>query len=397
MAFPPHVRRHRSSLEGVIVPSSQPLNLEERDLATRIFGEIMLQFEPSQPTDIGYYPVTLIRLMSVEVSERDEFLSLFFSFIQQYLLDEDDGRIGLGQVLSTLAPFPHLPSEQKDAIKESLVAFAKYLVDNFFLPLKASAGKTPQPTPALSRSTTSEGAIGTPQRVSTLRKSCLIRDRYRCVITRKFDAQEAQIRYKRDRRNTKDDDGKPLLPERDTMAYLEVAHIIPHLLKPLTGEGGDRKLAESKQIAHKILTMFNPGAIHLINGIDIDQPMNALTLIHDLHRLFGNFEIAFEPVSTQPHTYKVDYVESDRMGRVEKLPVTVSLFLTPDQSVDSPSPQLLAIHSAIGRILHLSAAGEYINDYIRDLEEMKDSEVMQDGSTRLDDYVWFRLRETSVY
>jgi hypothetical protein len=143
--------------------------------------------------------------------------------------------------------------------------------------------------------------------------------------------------------------------------------------------------------------MFNPGAIHLIDGIDIDRPINALTLTHDLHRLFGNFEIAFEPVGIQPHTYKVDYVESDRMGRVEKLPVTVSLFLTPDRSVDPPSPQLLAIHSAIGRILHLSAAGEYINDYIRDLEEMKGGEVMHDGSTRLDDYVRLRLRETSVY
>ncbi|OJJ67709.1 hypothetical protein ASPBRDRAFT_34075 [Aspergillus brasiliensis CBS 101740] len=72
---------------------------------------------------------------------------------------------------------------------------------------------------------------------------------------------------------------------------------------------------------------------------------------------------------------------------VEKLPVTVSLFLTPDRSVDPPSPQVLAIHSAIGRILHLSAAGEYINDYIRDLEEMKGGEVMHDGSKPLDDYV----------
>ncbi|OJJ65723.1 hypothetical protein ASPBRDRAFT_60313 [Aspergillus brasiliensis CBS 101740] len=321
MALPLCVRRHLSSLEGVI----------ERDLAIRIFDAIMLQFESSQPTDCAYYPVTLIRLM------RDEFLSFFF--IQQDLLDEYDERIGLGQVLSQLAPFPHLPSD--------FVEFAKYLVDNFLLPLQALAGKTPQPTPALSRSTTADVAIGTPQRVSNLHKSCLIRDRYRFVITGRFDAQEAQTRYKRDGRDVKDDDGKPLLPERDTMAYLEVAHNTP--------------LAQTE--------------------------------------LFGNFEIAFEPVGTQPHSYKVDYVESDPMGRVEKLPVTVGLFLAPDCSVDPPSPQLklLAIHSVIGRILHLSAAGEYINDYIRGLEEMKGGEVMHDGSTCPDDYVWYRLRETSVY
>ncbi|KAL5333931.1 hypothetical protein BJX70DRAFT_403109 [Aspergillus crustosus] len=238
------VRRHCLSLEGVIIPSSQPLNPEEREIATRIFDEIMLQFEPSQPTDSGYYP--------------------------QDLLDEDDERIGLGQVLSYLAPFPHLLSEQKDALRESLVAFAKFLVDNFLLPLKVLAGKTPQPTPALSRSTTADVVIGTPQRVLNLRKSCLVCDRYRCVITGRFDAQEAQTRYKRDGRDVKDDDGKLLLLECDTMAYLEVAYIIPHLLKSFSGDGGDRKLVELKQIAHRVLTMFNPGAIHLIDGVDID-------------------------------------------------------------------------------------------------------------------------------
>jgi hypothetical protein len=143
--------------------------------------------------------------------------------------------------------------------------------------------------------------------------------------------------------------------------------------------------------------MFNPGAIHLINGVDIDRPMNALTLTHDLHKLFGNFDIAFEPAGSQPHTYKINYVEADRMGRVERLPVTLTLYLTPDRSIDPPSPQLLKIHAAIGRILHLSAAGGYIDDFLRDIEEMGAGEVMPNGSTRLDDYVWFRLGEMSVY
>lgn len=143
--------------------------------------------------------------------------------------------------------------------------------------------------------------------------------------------------------------------------------------------------------------MFNPGAIHLINGVDIDRPMNALTITHDLHKLFGNFEIAFQPVDTQPHTYTINYVEPDRMGRVEKLPVTVTFYLTPDRSIDPPSPQLLQIHSAIGRILHLSAAGDYINEFLRDMEELEGGQVIPNGSTRLDDYVWFRLGEMSVY
>ncbi|EDP53675.1 hypothetical protein KXV73_005715 [Aspergillus fumigatus] len=395
MERPHQLHWHRSSLEGVIVPSSQPLKVEERGLAIRVFDEIIRHFEPCQATDIGYKPVTLIRLMKNEVSEKDEFLDLFFSFIHQELLGEREGT-GLEQVLSHLARYRIWSAEETNSLRDCLVIFAKYLVNNFFLPLKALAVKTPQPTPALSHSRTPEATFGTPQRVSNLRQACLIRDRHRCVISRKFDAEEGQGRYKRDGPNSKDDDGKSLLEERDNMAFLEVAHIIPHSLMSLTSEEGEWRLADSKQIAYRTLRMFNPGAIHLINGVDIDRPMNALTLTHDLHKLFGNFDIAFEPVGSEAHTYKIDYVETDRMGRVERLPVSLTLYLTPDRSIDPPS-QLLKIHAAIGRILHLSAAGDYIDDFLQDIEETEAGEVMPNGSTRLDDYVWFRLGETSVY
>jgi len=40
--------------------------------------------------------------------------------------------------------------------------------------------------------------------------------------------------------------------------------------------------------------MFDVGVIHLIEGIDIDRPRNAITLSLEMHRLFGNFDIFFE-------------------------------------------------------------------------------------------------------
>ncbi|KAE8150581.1 hypothetical protein BDV25DRAFT_108046 [Aspergillus avenaceus] len=178
--------------------------------------------------------------MENEVSEKDEFLNLFFSYIRQDLLLEEQS--GLDQILSHLSGHSGWSAEEENVLSGSLLMFAKYLVDNFFLPLKALAGKTPQPTPALSHVRTPETATGTPQRVSNLRRDCLTRDRHRCVITRKFDAQEGQNRYKRDGQNVRDDDGKSLLPERDRMAYLDVAHIIPHSLMSLTSEEGERRL-----------------------------------------------------------------------------------------------------------------------------------------------------------
>ena len=109
--------------------------------------------------------------------------------------------------------------------------------------VKSLAAKTPQPTPAsLSRLSLSEPAIGTPQRVSNLRQSCLQRDRHRCVVTRKFDIQEGEARFKTDGNNVKDDDENPLLPESNDMTYLEVAHIIPHSLMFLSDIEGESKL-----------------------------------------------------------------------------------------------------------------------------------------------------------
>ena len=112
--------------------------------------------------------------------------------------------------------------------------------------MKALAAKIPQHTPAsFSRAQVSEAGIGTPQRVSTLRRDCLLRDRHKCVVTRKFDIQEAEDRLAKDGTNFKDDDGESLLPESDAMAFLEVAHVIPHSLMSLTSIDGDPKLVRT--------------------------------------------------------------------------------------------------------------------------------------------------------
>lgn len=45
-------------------------------------------------------------------------------------------------------------------------------------------------------------------------------------------------------------------------------------------------------------------------------------------------------------------------------------------------------HGVIGRILYLSGAGDYIDDILRDMEEMH---IKEDGSTELGHYVRLRL------
>ncbi|KKK23942.1 hypothetical protein P175DRAFT_0438077 [Aspergillus ochraceoroseus IBT 24754] len=391
MAVPHH--RHCLSLEGVIVPEPQYLTPEEHDKATELFNMIIDYFEPLQKSSKKYKPITLIRLTMEGISVEDEFLIFFFTFIEHNRLGvTEDTEICLAETLSSVQSFQGWTDEERHALDDSLVKFAMYLIENFFLPLKALAAKTPQPTPAsVSHLKSSELAIGTPQRVSNLRHLCLKRDRHRCVITRKFDALEGETRYNTYGDEVTDNDGNSLLPESDDMTYLEVAHIIPHSLMSFSDLEGEPKLTERKHIAHKILKMFNPTALHLISGTDIDRPMNALTLTHDLHRLFGNFEVAFEPAQNQAHTYRIDYMKTKRIWRAYKLPVTRKLYVTPDRNIEPPSPQLLEIHRAIGHILHLSAAGEYIDRVIQDMENLQVGPVCSDGSSRIGEYINYRL------
>lgn len=125
--------------------------------------------------------------------------------------------------------------------------------------------------------------------------------------------------------------------------------------------------------------MFDIGVIHLIEGTDIDRPRNAITLSLEMHRFFGNFEIFFERVADDctADTYQIQAFHPFLAAQLQ-FPVRRTLFLHP--SIDPPLERLLELHSAIGHILHLSGAGEYINVILRDME---DGVVREDGSTQL--------------
>jgi hypothetical protein len=102
--------------------------------------------------------------------------------------------------------------------------------------VKASAKKTPQPTPT----TLSEVQLSlnpSVGRVATLRRDCLIRDGYRCVISHAFDWEEAARRIESDEDNAKDDDGNLLKDEGQQSEDLEVAHILPHSLMSFNASG----------------------------------------------------------------------------------------------------------------------------------------------------------------
>ncbi|KAI1119422.1 hypothetical protein F5Y14DRAFT_395245 [Nemania sp. NC0429] len=376
---PPH--RDQSSLNGFIdFSAASPLPDGQRASARQRFYRIANHFEANNASHDGQYsPPRLVRLMyehALSEQSRDNFLRAFFA----------------AMALSVEGPEIDDCDDCDDCedLRSPFFAFADYLLDNFFLPLKASSRRTPQPSPAFHSAVERvqaggvQGFIGTPDRLSALRGACLIRDRHRCVISRSFDLAEVTTRMRIAGGNgARDDDGNPFR-EDDSLAALEVAHILPRSLMKTD------ELSPSKQAALAILNMFDDGITHLIEGTDIDRPRNALTLAHSMHLFFGGFQVFFEPVSpVDSHTYRICSFLPGFVQRNQGLPVTRTLYLSHNRTIDPPSPRLLALHRAIAYILHLSAAGEYIDKLLRDMDGHA---VLADGSTELDRLVRLGLR-----
>lgn len=132
--------------------------------------------------------------------------------------------------------------------------------------------------------------------------------------------------------------------------------------------------------------MFDCGVSRVIEGVNIDRPLNAMSLTSDFHDMFGSFSVFFTPVPGLDHTYRIaSFLPTEILP---ELPVTRALFLTTDLSIEPPSPRLLAIHRAIAHILHLSGAGEYIDKILQDMEE---TGAREGGSTELGRLVTLRL------
>ncbi|EXM13778.1 hypothetical protein V3481_017334 [Fusarium oxysporum f. sp. vasinfectum] len=370
----PH-HRHQSSLEGFIdfsTVASPSFNPDELDKAAGVLRRVIEHFEPSS-TEKPYNRPRLVRL-TYEHARSDQSKS---NFLHAFL----------GAVNITIDEVIDLDDEAvEEEIRLALNAFADFLVDNFFLPLKAAGSKTPQPSPATSsRITSTRPVVGSVERVASLRRDCLVRDRHRCVISRDFDMKEAERRIEESGYDYASDDQGQLLKEQEpgSFAELEVAHILPHSLMTTTG---NPELNKSKETALAILDMFDHDIVHLIDGPDIDRSRNALTLKIDLHRQFGNFKVFFEPTN-QPNSYRIDSTLRQPF-RNRIFPVNRTFFLTPERTIDPPSARLLAVHNAICQILHLSAAGNYIDSILRDLD---DGAVQSDGSTNLASLLRLRL------
>ncbi|PGH03459.1 hypothetical protein GX51_04033 [Blastomyces parvus] len=379
---------HQASPEGVLDFSAPSLSAAEQAQAQAVISTLLNHCEPLQSSK-PYKKVTLVRLTYEHCHSVDLFLLQFFTYFDVFYCSSSGiaTQPSFEQGLARCAGFSsQSPAAQKQKTESVMDSFAEYLFNNFFLPMKAVGSKTPQASAASLSAPIIDNVVGTSARLSVLRRDCLMRDHHRCVVTRQFDLTEAIERADRDP-EPKDDDDRPLA---GPLTRLEVAHIIPHSIMSSKTTDGEPELSASRKTALSILKMFDPGVIHLIEGSNIDHPSNAISLAADLHTCFGLFKLTFEAVdstTSTDHTYTIS--SSNALVRNSyNLPVTRSLLLSPNHTIDPPSVKLLALHRAIARILELSAAGTYIDRIIRDMEEVW---VRSDGSAELGRIVGLKL------
>lgn len=147
----------------------------------------------------------------------------------------------------------------------------------------------------------------------------------------------------------------------------------------------------SQKFAITVLDMFDSDISALIDGVEIDTPKNALSLERSIHKAFGAFEIYFDEVESNRHAYRV-FSHDEVISDVNGFPRDVDFTNPMCQDIDPPSRRLLAIHRAISEILHLSAAGQYIDEIFREMEEPG---VRSNGSTKLGDILSLKLNDVA--
>jgi hypothetical protein len=107
-----------------------------------------------------------------------------------------------------------------------------------------------------------------------------------------------------------------------------------------------------------------------------------MTLIPPLHSQFGQFRFVLEETETQSQ-YPVKKFSSFTSNYASMLPQTMS-FTNHDPQHDLPNRELVAVHAAIGNILHASGRAEVIEKLVKDLGE-RGGMLAGDGSTNVGD------------
>ncbi|KAF8130726.1 hypothetical protein EV363DRAFT_1450500 [Boletus edulis] len=158
--------------------------------------------------------------------------------------------------------------------------------------------------------------------------------------------------------------------EKLPLARLEVAHI----LNEPTTQGNDPEGDSSSALAILESFGFSEFSDKFNKSEGIHEVWNLLSLEHNVHQRFDNFELWFE-ATEELHCYKVCFSdEQDRVSFMSKssrlcIDSFVVDFSSKDEQLTPPHPSLLALHATCARVAHMSGATEFFDQIEWDAEE----------------------------
>ncbi|KAK2799929.1 hypothetical protein FQN50_008322 [Emmonsiellopsis sp. PD_5] len=236
------------------------------------------------------------------------------------------------------------------------------LVCGLLSPMKTTRGKTSVSSSPREMKENDEEVVGSslpvPQsRDHKFRETCLRRDDYRCVVTRRMDTQRWE------------DLGCPSdVPFGD----LEAAHIIPSVYASWNDHLTSPPMNVSK--AWELLYRYFPTIKRVgVSVENINDPSNGIMLRGHIHSEFGKFRCAFVATET-PHVYTLKTFPSFPSDFFHFLPtdrIVTMQQAVGAEDVDLPLPVILDCHHRIAEILNASGMGEVIEKLMREWEDVK--------------------------
>ncbi|KAI2788012.1 hypothetical protein POX_f08395 [Penicillium oxalicum] len=201
------------------------------------------------------------------------------------------------------------------------------------------------------------------RRQGELRQICLQRDNHQCVVTKFWDFDYASR------------------PPDEITTDLEAAHIIPFGL----GNFHEDERLRHAQIWHCLYRYFPTirDIFHHSNE-DVNRVDNVMMLAASLHRDFGRFSFILEETDVF-ELYHVKVFSQFRNSFLRPHMPEFTVVASHDPRYPAPNTNLLAVHAAIGNILHATGYGELIAKTIKHLGGSGGYALAKDGSTNVEE------------
>ncbi|KAF5311136.1 hypothetical protein D9619_008051 [Psilocybe cf. subviscida] len=213
-----------------------------------------------------------------------------------------------------------------------------------------------------------DGVDLAPRDHSASKKSALVRDGFRCLVTGRYDIASLSP-------------NDPLLA---TLVYsdavrTECCHIFSEStnwdISPFT----DPNKSSWATSVWTVMSRFGYSLPEDLHGGKVHRLENVLTLSQDIHAYFNSLAIWF--IEVGDNEYRVESVPGPAQLLAKSHSIVRFTPARPDLDLALPSPDYLAIHAACTKVAHLSGASEWFREFEDDLDKHANKTLADNGAS----------------